>query len=55
MNIEITQATVDDAEKILLYYKDILEENLSFILSNPVPTLDQEIKFIQDHSTDYFL
>jgi len=55
MNIEITPATVSDARQVLSYYTDILSENLPFIMSNPVPTLEQEINFIKKHDGNYSL
>ena len=49
MNVEIVPANVDDAERVLAYYTDLLAERIPFIMDNPVPTLEQEIEFIQKH------
>jgi ribosomal protein S18 acetylase RimI-like enzyme len=49
MKIDIISASIIDAEGLLDFYKNILSENLSFIMSNPVPTLEQEKQFIRNH------
>ena len=47
MNVQIAAATVDDARQILAYYTELLAEGLAFIMDNPVPTLAEEIEFIE--------
>ncbi len=54
-DVIITPANIEDAKRIFLYYKEILEEKLPFISNNSVPTIEQEIEFIQNHNTDYSL
>ena len=49
MDIQIAAATVDDAERVLAYYTELLAEGLGFIMDNPAPTLAEEIEFIEEH------
>jgi RimJ/RimL family protein N-acetyltransferase len=49
MDVEITAAGVEHAEGVLAYYAALLAEKLPFIMDNPVPTLEQEIEFIEKH------
>ena len=49
MNIDITPATEEHAKAVLVYYADLLGEKLPFIMDNPAPSLEQEIKFIRNH------
>ncbi len=49
MSIEVVQPNVDDAERVLAYYTDLLADRIPFILDNPVPTLEQEVEFIRRH------
>jgi GNAT superfamily N-acetyltransferase len=49
MKIDIMPATIADAERLQNFYKNLLSENLPFIMDNPLPTLEQEIEFIKYH------
>ena len=53
MNIEIKPAQTEHAELALQYYSCLLSEKLPFILDNPIPSLDDEIKFIQQHDGEH--
>jgi RimJ/RimL family protein N-acetyltransferase len=48
-SMEIRQVTDADTEAVLAYYADLLAEKLPFILDNPVPTVEQERKFVHEH------
>lgn len=49
MKIDIIPATINDAERLLIFYGNLLSEGLPYIMNNPVPTLEQEIQFIKNH------
>jgi RimJ/RimL family protein N-acetyltransferase len=49
MKIDIIPATINDAERLLNFYENLLSEHLPFIMNNPTPTLEQEIQFIKNH------
>jgi len=47
--IVLEQADLKDAKELLVLYKDLLEEDLPYLIESPIPTLSKEMDYIRMH------